>query len=209
MPSHEQNDDTWEDRVSDHTLEFPSDLVDGARQGDERALRALTERAYPVVRRWALVHTGDPTEADDLTQDVLVQMIRKMESFQGDARFSTWLYTVTRNAASDRHRKQARRTRLAESPTAYLELVPQAANDPAKEAARRELGDMLSVFFEQLPGRQREIFDLVELQGLSGAEVSHLLGIEPVSVRAHLFKARKRLRRLILQTSPELVEGLS
>ncbi len=195
--------------MRDHTLEFPSDLVDGARQGDERALRALTERAYPVVRRWALVHTGDPTEADDLTQDVLVQMIRKMESFQGDARFSTWLYTVTRNAASDRHRKQARRTRLAESPTAYLELVPKAANDPAKEAARRELGDMLSVFFEQLPGRQREIFDLVELQGLSGAEVSHLLGIEPVSVRAHLFKARKRLRRLILQTSPELVEDLS
>jgi len=46
-------------------------------------------------------------EADDLTQDVLVQMIRKMESFHGDARFSTWLYTVTRHAAADRHRKQA------------------------------------------------------------------------------------------------------
>lgn len=78
--------------MSDHTLEFPFDLVDGARQGDEAALKALTERAYPVVRRlWALVQTGDPMEADDLTQDVLVQMIRKMESFQGDARFSTWL----------------------------------------------------------------------------------------------------------------------
>ncbi len=195
--------------MSDHTLEFPSDLVDGARQGDAAALRALTERAYPVVHRWALVHTGDPMEADDLTQDVLVQMIRKMEYFHGDARFSTWLYTVTRNAASDRHRKQARRKRLAESPKAYLELVPQAANDPAKDAERRELGDMLSVFFEQLPGRQREIFDLVELQGLSGAEASELLGIEPVSVRAHLFKARRRLRRLILPTSPELAEDLS
>ena len=195
--------------MSDHTLEFPSGLVDRARQGDERALRALTERAYPVVHRWALVHTGDPMEADDLTQDVLLQMIRKMESFQGDARFSTWLYTVTRNAASDRHRKQARRTRLAESPKAHLALVPKAANDPAKEAERRELGDMLSVFFEQLPGRQREIFDLVELQGLSGAEVSDLLGIEAVSVRAHLFKARKRLRSLILQASPELVEDFS
>ena len=195
--------------MSDHTLEFPSDLVDGARQGDEGALRALTERAYPVVHRWALVHTGDPTEADDLTQDVLIQMIQKMESFQADARFSTWLYAVTRNAASDRHRKRARRTRLVEDPKAYLELVPEAANDPAKVAERQELGDMLHVFFEQLPERQREIFDLVELRGLSAAEVSELLGIEPVSVRAHLFKARKRLRRLILQTSPELVEDLS
>lgn len=66
--------------MSDRTLDFPSGLVDGARQGDGRALRALTVRAYPVVHRWALVHTGDPMEADDLTQDVLVQMIRKMES---------------------------------------------------------------------------------------------------------------------------------
>ena len=148
-------------------------------------------------------------EADDLTQDVLVQMIRTMSSFEGDARFSTWLYTVTRNAAADRHRKHARRNRLMESPKAYFELVPKAANDPAKDAECRELGDMLRVFFERLPGRQREIFDLVELQGLSGAEVSELLGIEPVSVRAHLFKARKRLRRLILQSSPELVEDLS
>jgi len=195
--------------VSDGTLEFPSRLVDGARQGDERALRALVERAYPVVHRWSLVHTGDPMEADDLTQDVLVQMITNMESFQGDARFSTWLYTVTRNAAADRHRKQARRTRLVESPKAYLELAPRGASDPAKEAERRELGEMLGVFFERLPDRQREIFDLVELRGFSGAEVSELLGIEPVSVRAHLFKARKRLRSLILQTSPELVEDFS
>ena len=195
--------------MSDHTLEFPSGLVEGARQGEERALRALTERAYPVVYRWALVHTGDPMEADDLTQDVLLQMITKMDSFQGEARFSTWLYTVTRNAAADRHRKRTRRARLAESAKAYWQLAPTGTSDPAREAEQRELGEMLSVFFERLPDRQREIFDLVELQGFSGAEVSELLGIEPVSVRAHLFKARKRLRSLILRASPELVEDFS
>ncbi len=195
--------------MKDHTLEFPADLVDGARQGDESALRALAERAYPVVHRWALVHTGNPMDADDLTQDVLVHMIRRIESFQGDARFSTWLYTVTRNAAADRHRKRTRRTRLAETPKAYWELLPADSSDPAKETERRELGEMLRVFFDRLPDRQREVFDLVELQGLSGTEVSELLGIEPVSVRAHLFKARTRLRSLILKTSPELAEDFS
>ena len=99
-----------------------------------------------MVHRWALVHTGDPMEADDLTQDVSVQMIRNTESFHGDAR--------------------------------------SAAIDPAKEAERHELREMLLVFFERLQDRQREVFDLVELQGLSGAEVSQLLGIEPVTVRA-------------------------
>jgi RNA polymerase sigma-70 factor (ECF subfamily) len=89
-----------------------------------------------------------------------------------------------------------------------LELVPTAPDSPAQDVEHRELGQMLGVFSEQLPTRQREIVDLVELQGLSGAEAYELLDIEPVSVRAHLFKARKRLRSLILKTTPELVEDL-
>ena len=195
--------------MSDHLLDVPAGLVERARGGDETALRALVEHVYPAVHRWALVHTGDPMEADDLTQDVLVQMIRKIESFHGDARFSTWLYSVTRNAATDRFRKRARRTRIVEDPKAHLELLPRGPADPAKEAERRELGDILGVYFNELPERQREILDLVELQGIPSVEVAQMLGIEAVSVRAHLFKARRRLRERILKTRPELVEDMS
>lgn len=98
---------------------------------------------------------------------------------------------------------------MVETSKAYWELIPAAAADPEEEAERRELRDMLRVFFKRLTDRQREFFDLMVLQGLSGAEVSELLGIEPVSVPAHLFKARKRLRSLILTTSPALVEDFS
>jgi DNA-directed RNA polymerase specialized sigma24 family protein len=64
----------------------------------------------------------------------------------------------------------------------------------------------LDVLFQELPWRQREVFDLVELQGFDAAHVAELLDIEPVTVRAHLFKARRRLRASILETRPELVE---
>ena len=195
--------------MSGYTPDIPRDLVARAQQGDEAALRELVEQTYPPVRRWALVHTGDPAEADDLTQDVLVQMIRKLDAFQGEARFSTWLYTVTRNAATDRLRKRQRRARVVKDPRSYDELVPRAPSDPSRVFEQEDLAALLKTLFEELPGRQREIFDLVELQGLRAAEVAERLGIEPVSVRAHLFKARRRLRSRILEMRPELVEDFT
>ena len=85
---------------------IPPGLVTEARAGDDLALRRLVEAAYTRVRRWALVHTGDPMEADDLSQDVMVKMLRKLHTFEGNARFDTWLYAMTRNAARDRIRRR-------------------------------------------------------------------------------------------------------
>jgi len=183
--------------------DFESGLARRAREGDQDSLRALVEQAYPLVRRWALIHVGNPVDADDLTQDVLVMMIRRLDSFQGDALFSTWLYAVTRNAAADRFRKEARRARIAKDPGAYDLLLPSPADDPSKAPERAELRELLRTFFEELPQRQREVFDLVELQGLPAAEVAERLGLEPVSVRAHLFKARKKMRARILVFHPD------
>ena len=192
--------------MSDHTAEIPSELVDRARRGDDSSLRVLVERAYPSVRRWSLMPTGDPAEADDLTQDVLMQMLRKLGSFQSGARFTTWLYAVTRNAAADRFRRARRRDALAANPMARIELLQEPDDDPAGMAERATLRRLLDVLFHELPWRQREVFDLMELQGHSASYVGELHGIEPVTARAHLFKARRHLRALMLERHSELVE---
>jgi RNA polymerase sigma-70 factor (ECF subfamily) len=167
------------------------------------------EAAYPLVRRWALVHLGDPSDADDLTQDVLVRMIRRLDTFSGQAQFATWLYSMTRNAATDRLRRGQRRKRLLDEAGGHSDLLPARSADPSGEVERRELRDMLDVFFDELPPRQREAFALVELEGLSAVEAGERLDLEPVSVRAHLFKARRRLRSLILATRPDILEDLA
>lgn len=190
--------------MSDQSPDLGSGLVAQAKEGDEQALRDLVEGAYPRVRRWTLVLTGDPHDAEDLTQDVLVHMIRKLDSFQGNAQFSTWLYTITRNAATDRFRKRSRRKSFeAHNPSVFREIVPDSPEDPSLAAERSETRDLVRSFFLELPDRQREIFDLVELQDVPAVEVAERLGIEPVSVRAHLFKARKRIRERILQEYPD------
>lgn len=183
-------------------------LVRRAQAGDRAGLRALVEAAYPLVRRWALVRTGDAVEADDLTQDVMIQMIRTLDGFRGEARFETWLYAVTRNAAAARARRTRRRVELLRVPEAAAEVAPTPEPGPDVALHRSQVGAAVREAFFRLPLRQREAFDLVELQGLTSPEAAERLGIEAVSVRAHLFKARRALRAHILGVSPELAEGL-
>lgn len=189
-----------------HAEDIGPDLVSQARAGDPEALRTLVELAYPTVRRWALVHTGDRAAADDLTQEVMVTVIQRLDRFAGDARFTTWLYAVTRNAATDRARRASRRAAVLSDPVLYPEVAPRRPEDPSMRADRARIATVVRTFFEELPDRQREVFDLAELQGVPAAEIAERLGIEAVSVRAHLFKARRTLRARILMSHPELAE---
>ena len=192
--------------MSDPLAQIPPELIDGARRGDEQALEQLVTAAYPSIRRWALVQTGEEAEADDLTQDVLIRMVRTISTFAGDSALATWLYAMTRNAAIDRLRRQRRRRGLLGDPRSVEGLTPSDPEDPQRRVERRDVGEALETFCAELPSRQREVFDLVELQGRSSAEAAALLGIEPVSVRAHLLKARRRLRSRLLESAPGVLE---
>ena len=185
------------------------DLVKNAQAGDEAAFEQLVRQYYHRIHRWALAATGDLDDADDVTQDALVRVHRHLNGFDGRARFSTWLYQVTRSAAADLHRRKARRARLTwklgrEAATQNVEPVDRAGAGAGHD--ERTI-DVVKTFLQELSGRQREVFDLVDLQGFTPAEVGRMLELEPVTVRSHLFRARKTIRRRILERHPELVEG--
>ena len=184
-----------------------SALIRGAKAGDEAAFEGLVRRHYEQIYRWALARTGDRDEADDVTQETLVRLHRHIGGFDGRSAFSTWLYQVTRSAAADLHRKRSRRERLALN---VKHESPAVAIDPREDEEttdERRASDLVKTFLEKLSERQREIFDLVDLQGFSTVEVSAMLKMEPVTVRSHLFRARKAIRRKILESHPVLVEG--
>jgi RNA polymerase sigma-70 factor, ECF subfamily len=195
--------------VIDGTAGTSGRLVADARGGDSGALRKLVEHAYPLVRRWALVQTGDRADADDLTQDVLIRMIRKLDTFHGRASFESWLYAMTRNAGLDRARRSGRARRVSADVLAYAEVGPAPAQDPARYVEADELRSLLATFFAELPRRQREVIDLVELQGYTAAEAAEMMGVRAVTIRAHLFKARRTLRLRILTERPEVASDFS
>lgn len=196
-----------QDRVSPATSDDEG-LAARAAAGDEEAFAALAGRVLPRLRRWALARTADPDEADEVVQETLIRMHRSLDGFAGASRLSTWLYRVLANVANERRRWRDRR------PALPLEAVPpgaegatDAGEDPVTTVHARRMAAVVREYFETLPPGQRQVLELVDHEGLRPVEVAEALEMNPVTVRAHLFRARKALRERILARYPELMEG--
>ncbi len=174
-----------------------------ARNGDAAAVEQLVAFAAKFVYRRALVQVGRPHDAEEIVQEVMMKMLRRIDYLpQEGKRIAGWLHRVTRNAAIDRFRKRPPLQRA--DAEVLAELAAPSETEPADRAGRQELVELLLDFLGELPRRQREVFDLVELQGISINDVASELRIRPASVRGSLFKARRRLRQRMIAVWPDV-----
>jgi RNA polymerase sigma factor (sigma-70 family) len=180
-------------------------LASLASSGDDSAFTTLVTRFQPAVFRWALMFASDPDEAEDITQEVFVRTYRQLGEYRSDGPLDAWLYRITRRAATQMRRTRNRRGRLALSPAAQP-TRDVYTTDPGGRVDRERAASVIRELFAELPRRQREIFELVDLQGFSPAEAAERTGMKPVSVRANLFKARKAIRETLLATHPSYRE---
>jgi RNA polymerase sigma-70 factor, ECF subfamily len=180
--------------------------IQAAQSGDGEAFDRLAHHYLPRIRRWALVRTGDPDEADDVVQRTLVQMYRKIGGFRGAATFGSWLYRITANAALGRFRHGMAQERLLDR----LRSQPEDATSPfeSEPEGNGSLEALVWGFLVELSVRQREMMDLVDFQEYTPSEAAHMLGLNPNTARVHLLRARRRVRNWILEAHPTVVEGL-
>ena len=171
-----------------------------AAEGDDAAFESLVTVLHRLVHRWSLTFARDPDEADEITQETFVLVHRKLGQYRGDASVEGWVYRITRRVALQRHRKDRRRRELSEA--AFLGNDNVYNTDPGARVDRERIAEYVRIFFTQLPPKQREVFDLVDLQGHEPAEVARLLGTNAGTVRGNLFKARSALRARLLEDHP-------
>jgi RNA polymerase sigma-70 factor (ECF subfamily) len=176
-------------------------LVDLALTGDAESLTALIALVQPRVYRWALGFTADPDDADDVAQESFVLMYRRLHQYSRQSSFDGWLYQITRRVANQRQRTGRRRARLAALEDARRELRVYLT-DPGARIDRERMVAIVMAHLELLPPRQRELFDLVDLQGYTPAQVAELTGANPSTIRANLFKARATIRAALLDPLP-------
>ncbi len=174
------------------------ELVEGARQGERGARERLAGALRPLVCRWALVMTGDPDDAEDVAQVVLMKTLSSLASFDGRSRVTSWVYRITRNASLDRQRERRQAQRLAEKAEWLAESWAPELEDPLDEIEMRRTLRLIRTLVTELPMMQREVFDLVDLQGLRPAEAARLLQMNPNTLRVHLMRARRRMRKEML-----------
>ena len=182
-------------------------LVIRASSGDPDAFRLLVRRFQDTIFRWALGTTGDRDDADDVTQQVLLKVYHHLGTIRDGGHLRTWLFRVTHNTALELHRTRGRRTAALDR---ELLLTPgeRTSVAPIDQIDLDRTMTLVQYYFRELPERQRLIFDLVDLQGFTPAEIAELLDMEQVTVRANLCKARRSIRTRMLRDHPELLETL-
>jgi RNA polymerase sigma-70 factor, ECF subfamily len=176
------------------------EIIRLAQQGDAAAFESLYELHSRRVYSLCLRMIGDPTEAEDLTQEAFLQLFRKIHTFRGESAFSSWLYRLTANIVLMRFRKKrpvpvsldemTRTTDEKERPV--LELG-------APDARLAGLFDRINLqgAVERLPEGYKSMFLLHDVHGYEHNEIARLLGCSVGNSKSQLHKARKRLRELL------------
>ncbi|MBA3241440.1 MAG: RNA polymerase sigma factor [Acidobacteria bacterium] len=177
----------------------PSDfeLAQRSAAGDTTAFEEIYHRHFRRVYALCLRMMGNPTEAEDMTQDVFLQLFNKIGMFRGDSAFTTWLHRMTVNQVLMHFRKRSTRSeKLTDEGETPIQIVQGTAN-PNKMPVVDRIA--LERALQQLPNGYRTVFVLHDVEGYEHFEVADMLGIAEGTSKSQLHKARLKLRQLIKQ----------
>jgi RNA polymerase sigma-70 factor (ECF subfamily) len=169
------------------------ELAQAVSRGATSCLGDLYERYNQMVFGLCLRMTGDMSEAEDLTQDVFIQLLQKVGTYRGESRFSTWLYRLTVNQVLMHFRNAIRRR---ECPCLLDEL---AGTRIVRHSFSHQIMDriIIDTALEKLPFGSRSVFVKFDVEGYNHQEIAELFGFSTGNSKSQLHKARRKLRKLL------------
>ena len=169
------------------------ELAQAVSRGAVSCLADLYERHRHMVYSLCLRMTGNVMEAEDLTQDIFIQLLYKVGTFRGESKFSTWLYRLTKNQVLMHIRSSIRRR---ESPNLLEEL---AASPIVKHCWGDRATDRLWLHaaLAKLPPGSRSVFLKFDVEGYNHEEIAVIFGCSTGNSKSQLHKARRKLRKLL------------
>ncbi len=184
-----------------NVAEHDASLVDRYSEQVENASTA-EEVFYahaPLVYKVAHRVLGNEADAEDVTQEVLLRVLHKLDSFRGEARLTSWLHRITVNAALVHRRKSMRRReREMDVPLATHFRENSTANArPDQRLLNRELHDLIEQAIARLPKMYRDVYVLADIEELSNAEIGEILHLGVPAVKSRLHRARSMMREAL------------
>ncbi len=185
------------------------------RDGNAAAFEALVEKHQKRLVMVLEHLVSDRTQAEDLAQDVFLRVYRARERYVPTAKFSTWLYTITHNVASNSIRKSSRRkeVNLVTSPSGSMPVRPldTMAKDksnlmPTRLADQKEMEKVIREAIQSLGPRQRMAMLLSKYEGMSYNEIAESMELTTQAVKSLLSRARGNLKEML---APYLNSGKS
>jgi RNA polymerase sigma-70 factor (ECF subfamily) len=156
----------------------------------EQVCHDYAPRVYSTARRMV----RSDADAEDVTQDVLLQVVRKLPSFRGEAALPTWLHRITVNTALSHRRRSAVRQEGQTDPLPEDLADRERRSGPAEQLLDREARQLIDRAIASLPPSYRTVFLLADVEGLPNADVGERLGLSLAAVKSRLHRARLLLR---------------
>lgn len=175
-------------------------LVERLRQGDESAFKTIVDTWQGMVYNTALGIVQNAEDAEDIAQEVFVQVYQSIGTFKGDSKFSTWLYRIAITKSLDHERKKKRKKRFAFVRSIFGEndqvvVNPPDFHHPGVSLDNKENAAILFKAISELPENQRIAFTLNKVEGLSYQEVGDIMKTTVSSVESLMHRAKNNLRK--------------
>jgi len=179
-------------------------LIQAIQNGDVKAFTQMVETYQHLVYNTILSMLQNKEDAEDVAQDVFVQVYESIHQFKGESKFSTWLYRIAVTKSLDYQRRKKRKKRFA-----IIESLFGVNNEvkhesihfyhPGVSLANKEQAAILFKAIQQLPSKQQIAFTLNKIEGLSYQEVAEIMQVTVASVEAFLHRAKQNLRKELQQ----------
>ena len=178
------------------------ELIEGLKRGDEACFQYLVETYKDLVYNTAYGLLQQAQDAEDVAQEVFLQVFRSIDGFKAEARLSTWLYRITTSRALDliRSKKSKKRFGIIQRLWGGEEEEPldiPTRHHPGVALEQKEDAALLWKAITKLPENQRVAFTLHKLEGLSYQEVSEIMGNSIAAVESLMHRARLGLRKIL------------
>ena len=182
-----------------------SDWLKKACAGDLDAYQRFIREFSPRVHAIAYQMVGNSIDAQDIAQNVFLRLYRSLNRYNPQFVFTTWLYRLTVNLSIDFLRKNARHRNISLEETRHANNLKSDLLPPDAAFENTELQGAIRKISEGMPFKQRKVFVLKELQGLSTEEVAQILKCKTVTVRVHLAHARQHVKRALKNLIPDRI----
>jgi len=175
-------------------------LIEQLKQKDESAFKKIVETWQNLVFNTAIGIVQNSEDAEDVAQEVFVQVYESVSTFKGESKFSTWIYRITVTKAMDHIRKKKRKKRFAFIQSLFglnNEVLhdPPDFHHPGINLDNKERAAVLFKAIEKLPENQKIAFTLHKIEGLSYQEVSVVMNSTISSVESLLHRAKNNLKK--------------
>ena len=172
-------------------------IIEECKGGNFNNFRKLVELSSPFAYSVAFRMLGDEDQAKDVVQETMVTIWEKLKKIKTAEVYKTWIYRVVVNKCYDEMRRRKRNPEFVTDEQSWKLISNRISEGPSAALENNETSRIIRILTEKLSPRQKAVFVLSELEGMSNDEISGITGISKSAVKANLYHARKTISQRV------------